>query len=81
MPIFDYACTACGHQFEFLLLPGGTAACPKCDSQQLEKLVSAPAIKSESTHGLAMKAAKKRDAKAASIQARTQREYELKHND
>jgi hypothetical protein len=38
-------------------------------------------VKSETTHGLAMRAAKRRDSKAASEQSRAQREYELKHND
>ena len=40
-----------------------------------------PAIKSDSTHGLAMRAAKKRDQKSGSEMARAQREYELHHND
>ena len=81
MPIFEYSCKACGHDFEFLVLPSTTAECPACHSRDLDKLISIPAVKSESTHGLAMKAAKKRDTKAANQQAREQREYELKHND
>jgi hypothetical protein len=55
--------------------------CPKCQSTELERLLSIPAVQSESTHGLAMKAAKKRDKAQASDQARAQREYELHHND
>ncbi|MEZ5292271.1 MAG: zinc ribbon domain-containing protein [Vicinamibacterales bacterium] len=81
MPIFEYTCRACQHQFETLVRTGGTPACPKCASVDLEKLLSLPAIKSESTHALAMKAAQKRDAKQADINARTQREYELAHED
>jgi putative FmdB family regulatory protein len=81
MPIFDYSCRTCGTLFEFLLLPGGTPQCPQCSGTELDKLVSAPAIKSDTTHALAMKAAKKRDTKQAGEQARAQREYELKHND
>ena len=82
MPIFEYACKGCGKEFEALVLPTTAApACPACKSVELEKLISRPAIKSESTHGLAMKAAKKRDQKAGSEMARAQREYELNHND
>ena len=82
MPIFEYACKACGKEFEALVLPTTDApACPACKSADLEKLISRPAIKSESTHGLAMKAAKARDKKAGSEMARAQREYELSHND
>ena len=82
MPIFEYSCRACRHEFEVLVRPGsGTPTCPKCQSQELEKLLSAPAIKSDSTHGLAMRAAKKRDKAAGADNARVQREYELSHDD
>ncbi|MGE0814299.1 MAG: zinc ribbon domain-containing protein [Vicinamibacterales bacterium] len=81
MPIFEYACRACQHQFETLVRTGDTPACPKCASADLEKLLSLPAIKSDTTHALALKAAQKRDAKQADINARTQREYELAHED
>lgn len=82
MPIFEYACKACGKQFEALVRTQDAApACPSCASADLEKLISRPAIKSESTHGLAMKAAQKRDKIAGAEKAREQREYELHHND
>ncbi|HEX8027528.1 MAG TPA: FmdB family zinc ribbon protein [Vicinamibacterales bacterium] len=82
MPIFEYACKTCGKEFEALVLPTTAApSCPACQATELEKLISRPAIKSESTHGLAMKAAQKRDKKQGAENARAQREYELHHND
>jgi putative FmdB family regulatory protein len=81
MPIFEYSCRTCGREFEALVRPGDVPACPACASTELEKRLSLPAIKSESTHGLALRAAKKRDARQASENARAQREYELKHDD
>ncbi len=81
MPIFEYHCRACEHDFELLVLKGTSPACPKCQSAELERLMSIPAVKSDSTHALAMKAAKKRDSKQASEMNRAQREYELHHND
>jgi putative FmdB family regulatory protein len=82
MPIFEYSCKSCGKEFEALVLPTTAApACPACKSTELEKLISTPAIKSETTHGLAMRAAKKRDKIQGSEKAREQREYELHHND
>jgi putative FmdB family regulatory protein len=82
MPIFEYACQKCSKQFEALVRPGGEApSCPACRSTELEKLISIPAVKSETTHALALSAAKKRDKKAAGENARAQREYELHHND
>ena len=53
MPIFEYQCTSCRHEFETLVRTGDTPACPTCASQALTKLISLPAIKSESTHALA----------------------------
>ncbi|MGH9346182.1 MAG: FmdB family zinc ribbon protein [Vicinamibacterales bacterium] len=81
MPIFEYACRACGQQFEILVRKGDTPACPACAGQDLEKLLSDVAIKSSGTHALALKAAKRRDAKQGAENARAQREYELSHND
>lgn len=82
MPIFEYACKGCGSHFEALVMPNGAAPiCPSCSGAELEKLISSPAIKSETTHALAMKAARKRDKVAGAEKAREQREYELHHND
>jgi len=81
MPIFEYSCDACHHEFEALVRTGSTPACPKCTGTALSKLISLPAIKSETTHGLSMRAAHKRDMAQQSIQNRTQREYELAHDD
>ena len=82
MPIFEYSCKNCGKEFEALVRSNSPVpSCPSCSSADLEKLISRPAIKSESTHGLAMRAAQKRDKKAGAEKAREQREYELHHND
>jgi putative FmdB family regulatory protein len=81
VPIYDYRCQACGHQFEAIVLKPRAVTCPACASENLERLLSVPAVKSESTHAQAMKAAKARDTRQASEKNRAQREYELKHND
>ncbi|HEX2459230.1 MAG TPA: zinc ribbon domain-containing protein [Vicinamibacterales bacterium] len=46
MPIFEYACKACGRRFEFLKLPATTTApvCPDCRSGDLERLFSGFAV-------------------------------------
>lgn len=81
MPIYEYACEQCGNEFELLVRGKEKAACPKCESVKLERRVSLPAIKSDTTHGLALAAAKKRDKKQAYENAMTQIEYEKHHND
>ena len=80
MPIFEYKCNTCRHAFEALVRSGDVPACEKCNGTDLEKLFSLPAIKSDATHALAMRAAKKRDQKQGAEREHTQREYEKNHD-
>jgi len=61
MPIFEYACNACGHQFEFLKLPAATTApsCPACQSQDLERLLSGFALSTTDLTKARVKTARK----------------------
>lgn len=46
MPMYEYACRKCGHSFETLVTARATAtvvACPECESEDLEQLISLPA--------------------------------------
>jgi len=40
MPIYEYACKSCGHEFETLVRSGATPDCPTCRSTDLEKKLS-----------------------------------------
>jgi putative FmdB family regulatory protein len=40
VPLFEYECRKCGHQFEALVVGSRTPVCPKCKSEDLEKRVS-----------------------------------------
>jgi len=53
MPFYDYRCRSCEHQFEAMQKVNDAALTtrPSCDQDQLEKLVSAPAIQSSSGGG------------------------------
>jgi putative FmdB family regulatory protein len=81
MPIYEYRCQACGHAFELLVMKTTVVACPACRSENLERLLSLPAIKSETTHAQAMNAARARDRKQADDKNRAEREYEQSHDD
>lgn len=37
MPIYEYACRACGHEFETLLRNGESPACAACSGADLQK--------------------------------------------
>jgi putative FmdB family regulatory protein len=44
MPIYEYTCQTCGHDFEYLVRNGAAPACPKCgSSRELAKRFSVPA--------------------------------------
>ena len=51
MPIYEYKCDICGHQFEILQKINDVPAktCPECNSHSLRKLVSAAAFKLKGT--------------------------------
>lgn len=82
MPIYEYCCEACGHDFETLVL-GETEPdeCPSCQSQDLRRLLSLPRVHSSSTRAMSMRAAKKRDRAQATERVIEQRKYEQAHND
>jgi putative FmdB family regulatory protein len=44
MPIYEYRCSACGHQLEALqkMAEAPLRKCPECGKSQLKRLVSAP---------------------------------------
>jgi putative FmdB family regulatory protein len=50
MPLYEYKCTKCNEQFEVLLLKQDeTVTCPRCNTADVEKLMSACAVKSGGT--------------------------------
>jgi len=81
MPLFDFHCNACGNEFEGLVRGQTKPACPKCASTDLERLLSLPAIQSETTRGKAMRAARQRDQRQGAEREHAQREYEANHDD
>lgn len=83
IPIYEYSCQDCGTRFEQLVRgtqKAGTVKCPACASADVERLLSTPAVKSESTRDLAMRAAKKRDAAQGAERMHAQLQYEESHD-
>lgn len=80
MPIYEYSCTACDHQFELLVLGDETPACPACESQELERLMSMTSVHSQGTREKGLRAAKKRDAAQAKDRMHDRLRYEKSHD-
>ncbi len=51
MPLFEYVCKHCGQKFEELIMGSDPEApkCPSCGSDEVERCISAPSLRSSST--------------------------------
>ncbi len=77
MPLFDFRCRACGHEFEALVRPGTEPACPSCQGLDLERQLSTFAVSSrEKTKASAAKKQKKEAAIARADNAAMDREID-----
>ena len=81
MPIYEYRCKSCEHEFEALVRASSIPTCASCGSEELERVISLPSVKSDTTHARALGAAQKRDAAQAKDRAHEQLKYERSHND
>src|SRR5687768_16567179 len=70
MPMYEYACTACGHRFERIqkFSDSHVEECTSCGERKVQKLLSSPAIQFKGTGwyitDYARKGAQGTDAKA-----------------
>ncbi len=81
IPIFEYSCQDCGHDFEALVRREETPSCPECGSTNLAREFSLPTAHTSGTRDMAMRAARARDRRQGSERMHAQREYELNHDD
>ena len=49
MPIYEYVCRKCRHEFEVLVRGNEQPECPQCGDRRLDKLLSVPAAHSASS--------------------------------
>ena len=65
MPIYEYECRPCRQRFEALVLSkSAPAKCPACGSPDLQQLISACAVSSESSRQANLSAAHRKVAAA-----------------
>ena len=65
MPLFDFRCRACAHEFEALVLKQVEPPCPACGGRDLERLLSTFAVSSAERTQAAATAKRKRQAAVA----------------
>ncbi|MGA9391692.1 MAG: zinc ribbon domain-containing protein [Candidatus Sulfotelmatobacter sp.] len=53
MPIFEYVCQECQHEFEALVFGRDKAKCPKCDSKKLNPQLSVFAVSAKGSSATA----------------------------
>jgi len=49
MPIYEYTCQKCEHDFELLIRGDESPECPTCGEHELQKLFSVPAAHSSTS--------------------------------
>jgi putative FmdB family regulatory protein len=49
MPIFEYSCKECNHEFEALIFGDQKAQCPKCHSKKLAPQLSVFAVSAKAS--------------------------------
>lgn len=84
MPLYEYRCLGCGHQFELLILSASQPiACPSCAGDSVERMLSMFAVSSDATRQASTAKAyaynNKLNAKQEPDKARTQIEHKHQH--
>jgi putative FmdB family regulatory protein len=74
MPLHDYTCRSCGHQFEALVRGTDQPVCPSCRGTDLEKRLSTFAVNSETTRQNNLQAGRKHVQKEHRDRAIAERE-------
>jgi putative FmdB family regulatory protein len=80
MPIYDYLCRSCNAQVEVLVRGASAPTCPECRGEDLERVLSAPAVQSDTTRDVVAREARRRDAAQARDRVNDQRNYERNHD-
>ena len=81
MPLFDFSCRACGQTFEALVRPGHEPSCPSCGAVDLERQLSAFAVKTAERSQAAAAANRHKFAVQGAQENRVREAEAAKHRD
>ena len=51
MPLYEYRCKSCGHRFETLVYGSRRPICPRCEGNDLDRLLSTFATNAAASSG------------------------------
>jgi putative FmdB family regulatory protein len=81
MPLHEYQCQRCLHQFEVLLRATTVPSCPACHSDVLNRLVSLFGVSTDATRKSAVRQARKLGEKSRRDAAVAEQERINHHHD
>ena len=81
MPIYEYTCRKCKNAFEQLVRTGDIPACPKCSSENLERMLSLCSVSSEHTRQVNMRGARAKAKSAKRDQDHEHHKHLHSHDD
>ena len=79
MPIYEYRCRDCEHEFEQLVLHNGTPHCPTCQSEKLERLLSSFGVSTAGTRRTNLNSAKRQASKVQRDKQHAEYEHMRNH--
>lgn len=79
MPLYDFHCRACGHEFEALVRPADAPQCPECRGTDLERLLSTFVASSEEGRQKAASDSRQRQVRGRRDQLIAEAEYRKEH--
>ena len=81
MPLYDFQCRGCGHEFEALVRAGEEApVCPSCKGRDLERLLSTFAVSYAEKTQAAARDSRKRQIASRKDAIIADEEYRQKHD-
>jgi len=80
MPLYDFHCRSCSHEFEALVRTGDAPRCPQCSGSDLERLLSTFALNTDERHRAAVRDSRKRQIRANRDKLVAEEEYRQKHD-
>jgi len=82
MPLYDFRCRTCGHEFEALVRsPETSISCPACRRADVERMLSTFAVSTDDRRSAAAKASRKAQIRGRKDAIIADEEYRRKHDD